>query len=67
MTGADPDKDDGEAQAPKTEAEIKQMAKANASNKNEKEFLNDMFTEQYKEDQANGKKKSDDPIVGLPG
>ena len=25
------------------------MAKANASNKNEKEFLNDMFTEQYKD------------------
>lgn len=49
MTGADPDKDDGEPQAPKTEAEIKEMAKANAANKNEKKFLNDMFTEQYKE------------------
>ena len=49
MTGADPDKDDGEPEAPKTESEIKQLAKANASNKNEKEFLNDMFTEQYKE------------------
>jgi hypothetical protein len=49
MTGADPDKDDGEPEAPKTEAEIKDLAKANASNKNEKKFLNDMFTEQYKE------------------
>lgn len=49
MTGADLDKDEGEAEAPKTEAEIKAMAKANASNKNEKEFLKDMFTEQYKE------------------
>lgn len=68
MTGADPDKDDGEPQAPKTEAEIKAMAKANASSKNEKEFLKDMFTEQYKEDDENGGiKKSDDPIVGLPG
>lgn len=47
--GADPDKDDGEPEAPKTDAEIKQMAKANASNKNEKEFLKDMFTEQYKD------------------
>ena len=52
MTGADPDKDDGEPQAPKTEAEIKEMAKANASNKNEKKFLNDMFTEQYKEEEG---------------
>jgi|TARA_B110000503_G_scaffold127511_1_gene197335 hypothetical protein len=49
MTGADPDKDEGEPEAPKTEAEIKELAKANASNKNEKKFLNDMFTEQYKE------------------
>lgn len=50
MTGADPDKDDGTAQAPKTEKEIKEMAKSNASNKNERQFLGDMFTEQYKED-----------------
>ena len=49
MTGADPDKDDAEPEAPKTEAEIKEMAKANAANKNEKKFLNDMFTEQYKD------------------
>lgn len=67
MTGADPDKDEGEAEAPKTEAEIKAMAKANASNKNEKEFLKDMFTEQYKEGEEENKAKADDPIVGLPG
>jgi hypothetical protein len=45
MTGADPDKDIGEPEAPKTREEINAMAKANASNKNEKEFLKDMFTE----------------------
>jgi hypothetical protein len=43
------------------------MAKANAMNKNEKEFLKDMFTEQYKEDDEAPKSKADDPIVGLPG
>jgi uncharacterized membrane protein YhiD involved in acid resistance len=48
MTGASNAADADDAQAPKTEAEIKAMAKQNASNKNEKEFLKDMFTEQYK-------------------
>ena len=55
-------------EGPKTEAEIKAMAKANASNTNEKEFLKDMFTEQYKEDgDQENQPKQIDPIVGLPG
>ena len=43
------------------------MAKDNAQTKNEKEFLKDMFTEQYKDDEEGAKAKADDPIEGLPG
>ena len=43
------------------------MARDNAANKNEKEFLKDMFTEQYKEGDQENQPKGDDPIVGLPG
>lgn len=43
MRGQDPGPE--EPEAPKTEKEIKKMASENATNKNEKAFLNDMFTE----------------------
>ena len=33
-------------EAPKSAADIKKMAGENAANKNEKAFLNDMFTDQ---------------------
>jgi len=39
-----------EPEAPKSAAEIKKMAGENAANKNEKAFLNDMFTDQQKAD-----------------
>ena len=39
-----------EPEAPKTDKEIKKMAGENATNKNEKAFLNDMFTDQQKAD-----------------
>ena len=67
MTGADPDKDLGEPEAPKTAEEIAKMAKENASNKQEKVFLNDMFTEQYKDNDPEKQGKVEDPIEGLPG
>jgi hypothetical protein len=50
MRGQDPGPEDIEA--PKTQKEIKAMASDNATNKNEKAFLNDMFTEQQKADAA---------------
>ena len=43
MRGQDPGPE--EPEAPKTAKEIKNMAADNATNKNEKAFLNDMFTE----------------------
>lgn len=43
MRGQDPGPE--EPEAPKTAKEIKNMASDNATNKNEKAFLNDMFTE----------------------
>ena len=48
MRGQDPGPE--EPEAPKTEKEIKKMAAENATNKNEKAFLNDMFTDQQKAD-----------------
>ena len=39
-----------EIEAPKTEKEIKKLASENATNKTEKAFLNDMFTDQQKAD-----------------
>ena len=48
MRGQDPGPE--EPEAPKTAKEIKDMASENATNKNEKAFLNDMFTEQQKAD-----------------
>jgi hypothetical protein len=49
MRGQDPGEEEP-MEAPKTEKEIKAMASDNATNKNEKAFLNDMFTEQQKKD-----------------
>ena len=43
MRGQDPGPE--EPEAPKTAKEIKNMASENATNKNEKAFLNDMFTD----------------------
>lgn len=48
MRGQAPDPE--EPEAPKSAADIKKMAGENASNKNEKAFLNDMFTDQQKAD-----------------
>ena len=50
MRGQDPGPE--EPEAPKTAKEIKNMANEEGTNKNEKAFLNDMFTEQQKADAA---------------
>ena len=44
MRGQDPGPEEP-AEAPKTAKEIKNLASENATNKNEKAFLNDMFTD----------------------
>lgn len=50
MRGQDPGPE--EPEAPKSAKDIKNMAADNATNKNEKAFLNDMFTDQQKADAA---------------
>ena len=48
MRGQAPEEE--EVEAPKTDKEIKKLASDNATNKTEKAFLNDMFTDQQKAD-----------------